>query len=72
MAFQLWRRHATRILLGLFLGFQVDQPREAGLGLQPAARPRVDTAERLLRRTVDGLRRPLLVYQLQQLVWYRG
>ena len=72
MAGKLRGRDAARLLLGLLRRHLLAHTRVAGRRTVALLQPRVDTAERQLRRHLDGLRRPVLVQQLQQLVWQRA
>ena len=72
MARKLWRRDAAGILLGQLCRHPVEPPRKAGRQPCHDLRPGVAAPERQLRRTVDGIRRPLLVFQLQFVVRHRG
>ena len=68
MAQRLQGRDAAELLLELVRGYSMDKAREAGRrpGLQ--LRPDMDTPERQLRRHFHGIRRPVVVQRLQQLL----
>ena len=57
------------ILLGFLQRIQMDQARSTGSGTGQKFQPRMDSTERLLRTQVNGLRRPLLVFQLRKFFW---
>ena len=70
---QLWRRNAARLLLGLLPRYEVDKPRGAGKRTRRILRPCMAAAKRTgTQHAIDGLRRLLLVQQLQQRVRHRG